>query len=149
MPFSITSSSLWLATFIIAIAFSNEALPLASLLSLKNISDAAITELKEGYEKWKQLFLSVDHISQYLRNYFSVDEVEANSIANSSSTNLHRAISLFLSKENTKEYLSLFIKWMRLCYTRNISDTIDWVSDFSKMGRETNKDFLIYSLDNR
>ena len=91
--------------------------------------------------------LSVDHISQYLRNYFSVDEVEANSIANSSSTNLHRAISLFLSKENTKEYLSLFIKWMRLCYTRNISDTIDWVSDFSKMGRETNKDFLTYSLE--
>jgi DNA polymerase-3 subunit delta' len=36
---------------------------------------------------------------------------------------------------------------MRLCYSRNIADTIDWVNEFSKIGREQIKDFIIYSLE--
>ena len=43
--------------------------------------------------------------------------------------------------------LSLFVKWMRLCYTRNIADTIDWVNELSKMGREQIKDFINYTLE--
>ena len=42
---------------------------------------------------------------------------------------------------------SLFVNWMRLCYSRNIADTIDWVNEFSKIGREQIKDFIIYSLE--
>ena len=36
---------------------------------------------------------------------------------------------------------------MRLCYSRNIADTIDWVNELSKMGREQVKDFISYSLE--
>jgi hypothetical protein len=37
---------------------------------------------------------------------------------------------------------SLFVKWMRLCYSRNIADTIDWVNEFLKWVESKIKDFI-------
>ena len=61
--------------------------------------------------------------------------------------NLNRAINLHLDSEYLNQKLPVFVQWMRLCYTRNIADTIDWVNDFSKTGREQIKDFFSYSLE--
>ena len=36
---------------------------------------------------------------------------------------------------------------MRLCYSRNISDTIDWVDHMAASGREKQKEFLLFTLE--
>jgi len=48
---------------------------------------------------------------------------------------------------NEEETHNNFIDWMRLCYTRNISATIDWVDDIASSGREQQKAFLIFTLE--
>lgn len=41
---------------------------------------------------------------------------------------------------------SWFIKWMRLCFSREISNTIDFVAELSKQSRDNQKAFLKYAL---
>ena len=91
--------------------------------------------------------LEVTTIESYLKHQFNCENEQANKYANISNGDLHNAISHILDQEKLHQNLPEFIKWMRLCYTRNISDTIDWVNDFSKSGREQIKDFLLYSLE--
>ena len=86
-------------------------------------------------------------VSMYLQSHFDVEESEAKMLSKSAGGNLHKAIYKHLNNEKSQEFLAQFVQWMRLCYSRNISDTIDWVNDFSKKGRETNKEFLKYALE--
>ena len=76
-----------------------------------------------------------------------MEENDANMLSKSAGGNLHKAIYKHFNNEKSQEFLAQFVQWMRLCYSRNISDTIDWVNDFSKRGRETNKEFLKYTLE--
>ena len=78
---------------------------------------------------------------------FQIDKTKANEYAIHANGNLNRAINFHFDSEYLNKKLPIFIQWMRLCYTRNIADTIDWVNDFSKSGREQIKDFLTYSLE--
>ena len=86
-------------------------------------------------------------VSTYLQSHFNVEENDANMLSKSAGGNLHKAIFKHFNNEKSQEFLAQFVQWMRLCYSRNISDTIDWVNDFSKRGRETNKEFLKYTLE--
>ncbi len=114
------------------------------------VSDEPEKLLQTIYSRFQHIkvpSLENDFICSYLISHFKIEEKEAHLISKSAGTNLHKAISQHLNNEKSQEFLSLFVQWMRLCYTRNISDTIDWVNDFSKRGRETNKAFLSYSLE--
>ena len=91
--------------------------------------------------------LNSDEIENYLVNQFQIEKKKASEYAMHANGNLNRAINLHLDSEYLNQKLPVFIQWMRLCYTRNIADTIDWVNDFSKTGREQIKDFFSYSLE--
>ena len=68
-------------------------------------------------------------------------------LAKLSQGNVHKAISLVENQNNEAFLLSMFIEWMRLCYSRNISATIDWVDAISSKGREQQKVFLLFTLE--
>ena len=91
--------------------------------------------------------MELNTISNFMVKNFQITDSELKIIANSSNGNLNKAVVDHLNFGDSALNLSLFTKWMRLCYTRNIADTIDWVNELSKMGREPIKDFIIYSLE--
>ena len=91
--------------------------------------------------------LKDENISEFLEKKFQIESYTAKNIAKISKGNLNKAINTHLDSGITEMNRSLFVKWMRLCYSRNIADTIDWVNEFSKIGREQIKDFIIYSLE--
>ena len=90
---------------------------------------------------------SCPNISTFLEERFQIEPSSAKNIAKISKGNLNRAITIHLDAGISETNRSLFVNWMRLCYSRNIADTIDWVNEFSKIGREQIKDFIIYSLE--
>ena len=91
--------------------------------------------------------MSSSEISGFLEKIFHLSASDATDLASLSNGNLNKAITEHFNTNSSKLNISLFVKWMRLCYSRNIADTIDWVNELSKMGREQVKDLLIYSLE--
>lgn len=91
--------------------------------------------------------LKDENISDFLEKKFQIEPTTAKNIAKISKGNLNKAINTHLEAGILEMNRSLFVNWMRLCYSRNIADTIDWVNEFSKIGREQIKDFIIYSLE--
>ena len=91
--------------------------------------------------------LKDENISDFLEKKFQIEPSTAKNIAKISKGNLNKAINTHLDAGTSEMNRSLFVNWMRLCYSRNIADTIDWVNEFSKIGREQIKDFIIYSLE--
>lgn len=90
---------------------------------------------------------SDQEINQILIDQYQLSEKESKTISAISFGNMSKAIQC-IENENQKDiYLSPFINWMRLCYTRNIADTIDWVDLNSKEGREHIKGLLLYALE--
>ena len=86
-------------------------------------------------------------VVNFLVKEFEIDEQKAQEYANISNYNLNKAINHHFSNSEVSSHLPMFVKWMRLCYSRNIADNIDWVNDCSKIGREKTKDFLIYTIE--
>lgn len=86
-------------------------------------------------------------INQYLIENLNVSKEQAEIASSISFGNMSKAIQYLNNENNRDVYLSLFINWMRLCYTRNIADTIDWVDATSKEGREQIKGLLLYTLE--
>ena len=90
---------------------------------------------------------SEEEIVSFLLNNFEIDELSAKKYSAYANGNLHRAINFHFNSSHNSDYLPFFFFFMRLCYSRNIADTIDWVNEISKMGREQLKEFLLYNLE--
>ena len=88
-----------------------------------------------------------ENIITFLEKTFQIEPSSSKNIAKISKGNLNKAITIHLDDDVSEMNRSLFVNWMRLCYSRNIAETIDWVNEFSKIGREQIKDFIIYSLE--
>lgn len=86
-------------------------------------------------------------VLSFLMKNFEIDEKIAVEYAEISNGNLNKAINHYFNESGSSILLPIFIKWMRLCYSRNIAETIDWVNEISKTGREQVKDFLLYVLE--
>ena len=91
--------------------------------------------------------LGLDEVSEYLRTKEGLPPDSAQNLAHLSEGNVAKALTLKGNQEETSFNLENFIQWMRLCYQRNIVDTVDWVDGIASSGRETQKQFLQYSLN--
>ena len=90
---------------------------------------------------------SENEIKQFLKEKFNATPEKASLASSVSFGNINTAIRFFDNETQNDIYLSSFITWMRLCYTRNIADTIDWVDATAKEGREQVKGLLLYTLE--
>ena len=118
-----------------------------NLIFVSDRSEQLLQTISSRLQQIKVPPLENNFVSTYLQSHFNVEENDANMLSKSTGGNLHKAIYKHFNNEKSQEFLAQFVQWMRLCYSRNISDTIDWVNDFSKRGRETNKEFLRYTLE--
>ncbi|MCX6234669.1 MAG: hypothetical protein NT175_08100 [Bacteroidetes bacterium] len=60
--------------------------------------------------------------------------------------NFHQAIRLLGEPENAISHFNNFSTWMRMCYQRKIADIEKFVEEIAGIGREKQKEFMVYTL---
>ena len=110
-------------------------------------ADKIIDTILSRMQKITFSSLSVEDVKMNLISQQNISKDQAENYARLSDGNFHKAQHLISPNENDSLYLSTFISWMRLCYSRNISDTIDWVDEIANLGREQQKEFLLFTLE--
>lgn len=90
--------------------------------------------------------LSTSEVKQGLLEKEGVPEDLAESLANMSDGNFHKALELVNNPDGDEKFIDLFQTWMRLCYVVDYLNLEKWVEEIHKMGRIKQKDFLEYGL---
>ncbi|MDG2369729.1 MAG: DNA polymerase III subunit delta' [Flavobacteriales bacterium] len=116
-------------------------------LLVADSADKIIDTILSRTQKVNFLNLKAEEIKMNLISRHQLSNEKAEYCANLADGNFHKAEQNINSNENDNFYLSSFVSWMRLCYSRNISDTIDWVDEMATIGREQQKEFLLFSLE--
>ncbi len=91
--------------------------------------------------------VDLEEIKGYLDDKFNLKEEDLKHYSKLANGNIHKAKLAIEAQEETHKHLKEFTTWMRLCYSRNITETIDWVDKMNGYGREVQKDFLLFTLD--
>ncbi|WP_162051721.1 DNA polymerase III subunit [Pontibacter pamirensis] len=81
----------------------------------------------------------------HLQQKYSADDTTANQIAQLAEGNLNAAAKL--TTEISSDYFVFFTEWMRHCYSYKFTDLIDMSDKFQTLGRENQKNFLLYALN--
>ncbi len=90
--------------------------------------------------------LKEEDIMFFLNSKLDISEKDAKSLSALSGGSISRALEYFRSSDEQSENLELFIKWMRLCYKKDVVEINDWVDNLAATGREKIKQFLLYSI---
>ena len=89
---------------------------------------------------------STKAIEAYLVNTYNPDKNKAADFARVSMGNINRAIQLFESEESTTANLDMFKSIMRFAWKRDIGSIISWSEEIAVSGRESQKNFVVFSL---
>lgn len=89
---------------------------------------------------------SNEEVKSYLRSTFGTTEIKSTDIARVANGNLLRAIELCENDETARENLENFKTLMRHAWKRDVLSIISWSEELSSLGRESQKNFLSYSL---
>lgn len=90
---------------------------------------------------------SIPHeiIARELVRQYGIDEQDAVAVAHTSGGSFIKAIeSIRLSEENSL-FFDLFVRLMRLAYSRKIKALKEWTEEVAELGRERQKKLLAYS----
>ncbi|MFD2246094.1 ATP-binding protein [Pontibacter ruber] len=84
-------------------------------------------------------------VVEYLQENYNTDQNTAYQIAQLAEGNLNAAVKL--TGEISSDYFSFFTSWMRHCYSYKFGEVVDMSEEFQKLGRENQKNFLLYALN--
>lgn len=84
-------------------------------------------------------------VVQYLQQKYNLDDARARQIAQLAEGSLNAAAKL--TTEISSDYFTFFTEWMRHCYSRKVSELVEMSDKFQAMGRENQKNFLLYALN--
>jgi DNA polymerase-3 subunit delta' len=87
-----------------------------------------------------------NEIKNYLVSKFNAEEKRAADIAKVANGNIIRAIELFKNEDSSLQNLDNFKRLMRFAWKRDIISIIAWSEEIASTGRESQKNFIIYSL---
>ena len=88
---------------------------------------------------------SENDLTAYLHERHKVPEVKARQVAQLAEGNLGAALA---SREQSADhdYFEFFVKWMRQSYSQKVADILKQSEEFQKLGRESQKELLTFSL---
>lgn len=115
-------------------------------LLVTNAADKLLATILSRTQKVPVRAFSDEEIVSYLQTELQLSENNAYQLANLADGNLQAALKL--SQELTSDYFDFFVKWMRNCYAYKFGEVVDMSDEFGKMGRENQKAFLHYALNN-
>lgn len=115
-------------------------------LLVTNAADKLLATILSRTQKVPVRAFSDEEVINYLEAEWQVTTDLAHQIANLAEGNLQAARKL--SQDLTSNYFDLFVKWMRNCYGYKFGEVVEMSDEFGKMGRENQKAFLHYALNN-
>lgn len=83
-------------------------------------------------------------IARTLQNQYGLLPQDAENIAHRSEGNFLKALETIHLSEENKQFFELFVSLMRLSYQRKIREMKQWSELVASMGRERQKNFLMY-----
>jgi DNA polymerase-3 subunit delta' len=89
---------------------------------------------------------SDSEIREFLKVKFGTDERKASEIARVANGNIIRAIGLHENEDSSIRNLERFKSLMRFAWKRDVISVIGWSEEMAATGRETQKNFLSFSL---
>jgi DNA polymerase III subunit delta' len=90
--------------------------------------------------------ISVHDLTQHLVRKHTLEDREAGIIARQSYGNVKQALNRLKHIEEDQSNFVQFRKWMLLCYDKKIVDLVGFSSEIARIGRENQKEFLLYAL---
>lgn len=115
-------------------------------LLVANSAEKMLATILSRTQKVQVRAFSDEEVVGYLQEKMQVPEASAHQLANLAEGNLQAAMKL--SREMTSDYFSFFVQWMRNCYSYKFGEVVAMSDEFQKLGRENQKAFLHYSLNN-
>lgn len=88
--------------------------------------------------------MSYEEIKSELITHHHQTEFAAAEIAYLSNGNMTEALAML--QQDNKSYHTLFVQWLRLCFSNKGIEVMAFVDQVSKMGRENQKNFLRYGI---
>jgi DNA polymerase III subunit delta' len=85
-------------------------------------------------------------MSDALKKMFDMADGEIQDAVRLSEGNYNKAVEYIQKSEETEVNFERFGSIMRLAYSRNIKGILDWIDQMSTLGREKQKNFLVYSI---
>lgn len=92
----------------------------------------------------KILGIEDEILHSHLCEKYGLRNEDASDIVHISNGSMLEAKEQISASDENKFNLEQFIKLMRLCYARKISDALKWADEMAKIGREKQKSFLKY-----
>jgi len=90
--------------------------------------------------------LNAGEIDFFLKNRYHLSDTNAASITSQVDGDLILAEELAGNTEDRDFNREQFIQFMRVCYKKDVNDMLDWAQNMATKGRQTQKQFLDYSL---
>jgi DNA polymerase III subunit delta' len=84
-------------------------------------------------------------VMTWVQQVYKTDETAAYQIAQLAEGSLNAASKL--TAEISSDYFTFFQDWMRFCYGYKFGDVVAMSEEFQKLGRENQKNFLLYALN--
>lgn len=85
-------------------------------------------------------------IIEYLQEKKSLEKNEAHTISSRSNGDVLIACELCILERDYEDNPALFIRLMRVCYKKSVTEMLQWTDAITETGRESQKAFLKYSL---
>lgn len=84
-------------------------------------------------------------LEMYLQSKLGIDREQSSDLALIGEGNFLRVSSLIEDGDH-QLYSNAFKDWMRLCFQKKVPELLKWTEEIAKMGRESQKQFLHYSM---
>jgi DNA polymerase-3 subunit delta' len=88
--------------------------------------------------------LSDEEVALALQTQRQIEPERAKQLAFLAGGDFGAALEAAESEEN--DHAAQFLEWLRKCWKGNAVELVRWTDDFSKWGRESQKQFLLYGL---
>lgn len=106
--------------------------------------DLLLTTIQSRTQRFQLHGIDEEAISKALSNRFGLQDNDAKNIAHRSEGNYLKALETIHLNEENVLFLDLFINLMRLSYQRKIREMKQWSETVAGLGRERQKNFLLY-----
>ncbi|MBW6483177.1 MAG: DNA polymerase III subunit delta' [Vicingaceae bacterium] len=90
--------------------------------------------------------INEEELTDYIIEKYQLPKDKAENIARLSDGNVNQLIRIIEKGDDTEFFQNTFVQLMRSAFVGNVPGLIDWTDEMAKIGREKQKQFLIYGL---
>ena len=120
--------------------------PATVFLLVSEDPDGIIPTIRSRTQLIRVPCIGDEDLHKALEGLQEVDKCEISNAVKLAGGNYNKALNYLNENEESKIQLDLFIRVMRLAYSRNVQDIFTWVEELAGLGREKQKAFLAFAL---